>query len=272
MDHAETVAKLILEAAFPGANMEFRSEQSNGEYDFDLHYPNGKVAAVEATASVDRIGRWKLDLLYGRKKGGWPFDAVLCKKSWHIFLSPAAQIKVVRERADKYLAELEVQELENFSCTDSMCDSIECVQRICNDLSLTGGVGYSTNETKQKITPVLGGGGSFNEFTVIEAWEREAQKPDNLKKLRAAKTDERHLVVYVDMIGLPYIALTSFAPPSVLPNLPVGITHAWLVSEHQKTDLFVVWHGSKTQPWRRMIIPAEDNTAGADISTLLLSQ
>jgi hypothetical protein len=257
MDHAEKVAKFILEAAIPGTKMTFHTNQSHMEYDFDLRYPSGEVAAVEATSSVDQIGRWKLDQIYGKKKGGSPFDAALCKKSWHIFLSPAAQIKMVREKADEYLAELEVQGIGNFSCTDRMSDSIECVQRICNDLNLTRGVGCSTNETKPKITPVLGGGSSFNEFTVIEAFEKEAKA--NKEKLGKAQTKERHLVVYVDMIGPPYVALTGLEPPSVLPYLPDEITHAWLVSEHKKSDQFVVWYGSKTEHWRKIILPTELN-------------
>jgi hypothetical protein len=55
MDHTETVAKLVLEAVLPGARLEYRLAQSNGEHDFDLHYHDGTVAAVEVTSSVDQI-------------------------------------------------------------------------------------------------------------------------------------------------------------------------------------------------------------------------
>ena len=55
MDHAETVAKRLFESLLPGAGMEYHPEQSRGEHDFDLHYPDGRVCPVEVTSSVDRI-------------------------------------------------------------------------------------------------------------------------------------------------------------------------------------------------------------------------
>jgi hypothetical protein len=55
MDHAERIAKLVVEAALPGTEMVFRDEQSHGECDFDLHYPNETHAAVEVTESADQL-------------------------------------------------------------------------------------------------------------------------------------------------------------------------------------------------------------------------
>lgn len=33
-----------------------REDQSHGEYDFDLVYPDGRVAALEVTAAMDQEG------------------------------------------------------------------------------------------------------------------------------------------------------------------------------------------------------------------------
>jgi hypothetical protein len=54
MDHAETVAKRVLEVILPGL-MEFQPLQSHGESDFVLRYHSGTIAAVEVTSSVDQI-------------------------------------------------------------------------------------------------------------------------------------------------------------------------------------------------------------------------
>ena len=35
--------------------MEYRVDQSRGQYDFDLHNSDGSVAAVEVTSSVDQL-------------------------------------------------------------------------------------------------------------------------------------------------------------------------------------------------------------------------
>ncbi len=54
MDQAEKVAQRLFESVIPGARMEYRASQSKGEYDFDLHYADGRVSAVEVTSSVDQ--------------------------------------------------------------------------------------------------------------------------------------------------------------------------------------------------------------------------
>ena len=53
MNHAEAVAKLVLENVIPGT-MIYQLKQSHGECDFELRYRSGATAAVEVTASADR--------------------------------------------------------------------------------------------------------------------------------------------------------------------------------------------------------------------------
>jgi hypothetical protein len=54
MNHAEAKAKIVVETVIPRSQMIYRQNQSNGTYDFDLHYPNGATAAAEVTASFDK--------------------------------------------------------------------------------------------------------------------------------------------------------------------------------------------------------------------------
>jgi hypothetical protein len=54
MNYSEAIAKRVLEAILPGANLEYQPVQSNGEYDFNLRYDDGSFAAVEVTAAVDK--------------------------------------------------------------------------------------------------------------------------------------------------------------------------------------------------------------------------
>jgi hypothetical protein len=53
MKNTERVAKRVLEEILH-ARLEYRCDQSNGQYDFDLQYADGTVAAVEVTAAVDK--------------------------------------------------------------------------------------------------------------------------------------------------------------------------------------------------------------------------
>jgi hypothetical protein len=97
------------------------------------------------------------------------------------------------------------------------------------------------------------GGGAVGASVAIEAGEKEAWKQDNRKKLGAARTSERHLVVYIDpMNGLPWVALTDFEPPSALPNLPEEITHIWLVGHAEEKDKFVAWRANTNESWNSL--------------------
>ncbi len=251
--------------------MEFRSDQSHMEYDFDLHYPDDNVASVEVTSSRNRILTQTNAEIFNKKKGGTVIKAAKCKKSWRIFPSPGAQIKEIRKKADEYLARLEADGLEEFDI-HRIHSSPEGVQSICVDLSLEFGVAFDSADESPEIRIAGAGGiGALDATTATDAGEKEASA--NKEKLGKARTGERHLVVYIDqMNGLPYVALTTFQPPSCLPNLPDEITHIWLVTEYERADQFVVWHGSKTESWRKMLLPADESSMIAGNTTSSLSQ
>jgi len=247
MDDAETVAKFVLEAAFPGSSMMFRFDQPCMEYDFDLHYPNGGVAAVEVTSSRNQNETQTNAKIFKEKKGGEFVPAVKCKRQWHIFPSPDARIDKIRKNADCYLAQLEAEGIETFN-SDSIQDSPACVQKISFDLNLTEGVSKK-QRAEICIKPVVGSGAA-DANTAIRAGEKEIES--NRKKLGMARTTERHLVVYIDRNNSrPHAALTYLEPPSDLPRLPDEITDIWLVSEHSAAGRFVFWHGSKNAIWRK---------------------
>ena len=129
------------------------------------------------------------------------------------------------------------------------------MQNICCHLQITcGGVISSEIEpTIQVAFPV--GGGAVGATTATKTGEREAWKQDNRKKLGASRMAERHLVVYIDAgNGLPWTALTSFLPPSTMPQLPEEITNLWLIGHGENEDEFVVWYASTNETWHSMKI------------------
>jgi hypothetical protein len=267
MDRAEIVAKLIVETILPGAKLEYCLEQSHGEYDFDLYYPNGVVAAVEVTESTDQLQKWTSAKIRSKKDGGPIIKARHCKKSWMIFpTNDAKTIPVIRRKADEYLARVEQAGLDSFRCLDAYTARQQreaglekvfsppvprCVEDICYDLKILGGSVISNGASPQIFISHPRGGGAVGPGTAVRAGEREASKEDNRKKLGAAKTDERHFVVYID-IGLPWIALTTLEPPSTLPELPEEMTHIWLIGHSgvANKDEFIVWTASTKEPWR----------------------
>src|SRR5262245_20959648 len=114
MDHAETVAKRLFEFILVGARMEYRVNQSQGEDDFDLCYPEGGVYPVEVTSAVDESVELTNAAIVNKKKGGSAIKTKLCEKDWYIYPCVGANINKIRCRADEYLAAIESEGLEKF--------------------------------------------------------------------------------------------------------------------------------------------------------------
>lgn len=104
MRKTEEIAKVVIEASLPGARMEYRSDQSHGEYDFVLHYPNGTIASVEVTESADQLQKQTSAEIRNKKKGGPVVEAKKCQKSWMIFPMGNANISKIRKKVDEYLS------------------------------------------------------------------------------------------------------------------------------------------------------------------------
>ncbi len=247
MNHAEAVAKLVLESVIPGT-MIYHLEQSHGECDFELRYRSGATAAVEVTASADQEQLQTIAAIRAEKKGGSSLRATKCEKSWLIFPAKGARIDKIRAAADERLSRLEKRGIDKFSCVRNW--NQECVQDICRDLNVTSGSVIPTLAAPTIRIAFPSGGGAVGANIAIDAAEKEAWKQDNRKKLGAARTSERHLVVYIDpMNGLPWVALTDFEPPFAFPNLPEEITHMWLVGHAEEKNTFVAWRASTHESW-----------------------
>jgi hypothetical protein len=111
MNHAERVAKLVLERIVPGT-LEYQPQQSHGECDFALRYHDGTTGVVEVTASVDQIQIETIVATRNTKKGGPVIPASKCKESWLLFPAKGARIDEIRKAADEYLSKLERAEAQ----------------------------------------------------------------------------------------------------------------------------------------------------------------
>src|SRR5215469_10313627 len=107
MDRAEEITKLAVEAILP-ARLEYRIEQSHGEYDFDVKYHDGRLAALETTTSVDQPELELLAAIKRQTKHRGSFLADKCKNSWMISVRSSARVSVLRHKLDTYLSALEL--------------------------------------------------------------------------------------------------------------------------------------------------------------------
>ncbi len=252
--HPETVAKRALEAAIPGARMAYRENQSNMEYDFDLHYPNGEVAAVEVTSSRDRSAIQMSKRISNPKKGGSRIAAVRCKQTWCIFALPDADIDVIRKYADQCLAELENEGVYKFDFFDQWkVHRSDAATKICNELRVWLGSVIRSESEPEIILRSAARGGAVGASSATAAGEKEIEP--NREKLGRAQTKERHLVVYVDQSnGGSWLAMESFSPPNKKPTLCSEITHLWLIAQ-TGGNRYVVWRGTSTDEWRKVALP-----------------
>jgi len=100
------------------------------------------------------------------------------------------------------------------------------------------------------------GGGATGPSLVVKAAMNEANKVDIRAKLGRAKTNERHLVVYIDLLtnGLTWTALTSFDPPSQAVELPKEITHIWVISHGERLNEIICWHAENGESWQHLTV------------------
>jgi hypothetical protein len=217
--------------------MEYRLSQSQGQHDFDLHHPDSSVSAVEVTSAVDKTVEQTNASIRDPKKGGPMVKTRLCKKDWLVHPALTANINLIRSRVDEYLAAIESEAIERFYApTDWQNPSVE---RIYHDLGVVAGSVFPHWRKPGQIGIGLpGGGGPLNARAATEAAEREAFKGDNRRKLGAAGTNGRHLVVYVYVTNyLPWCALCDLDPPPDLPRLPRrSRTYGWLAKPALNTN------------------------------------
>ena len=245
MRFEEEAVKRVLEAVLPGAVLTYRTSQSNGEYDFDLRYGNGTVAALEVTASLDESWMGTQAAIHGKRAGGTVIKTQACRKTWMLFPANGANIPRIRKQADSLIFEFERRNVEEIDCLRSYSDP--AILRLCNELQITGAMVIADTGAAIRIGPLVSGG-SVGQNSAVTAAEEEAAKSDNIKKLGTAGTVERHLAVYIDArAGVPWTSLTEFTPPSVKPDLPDEITDLWIIGHTINANEFVVWHGSVSQ-------------------------
>lgn len=251
MDHAEAVAKKIIEALRPGCVMRYRELQSNGEHDFDLLCGDLLTAAVEVTMATNSSVRTMQARIANPNSGGPFIKPVLCKKGWLIIPVEGADIRNIRKNADKYLAEIERAGKERFF---AYSDAAECyaISSIYSDLGIESGHVVNWKPPANRIAiSSLADGGKVETRVLADAIRREAEKDDNRTKLGNVSSHiEKHLFVYIDTINyLPWKILIEHSSERLVANLPKEITHVWAATETESANEFSVWTAKNGSPW-----------------------
>lgn len=246
--HSEIVAQRVLQAAYPKATINFNTEQSHGECDLTISFPEGRVDYVEVTMSTDPLMRRLKAEIQNEKKGGHFFSAVKSSGDWSIHVTVDANIKKVRKHADDYLARIEEAGLRDFSVHAHW--SVPAVRAIFDDLQVEYGNNIKWKRPREIGIGYPATGGQVITDNVHTSIEAEAHKPDNIRKLGACVSGESHLFVYFDPEDfLPWASLVDSMPPASGPRLPEEVKNIWAVTHTRDSAQYVIWRARRGEPW-----------------------
>jgi len=249
MDECEKLAKAVIEHVVPGSRMDFHRQQSHGNYDFDLVYPDGRLAAVEVTAAKNKLMEGTIAAILDEKKGGSFVPRRQCRNDWMVYPLLGARINDIRDKVDSYLAEVEAEGRNRFFAYVDVDDS-PAVQCILEDLQIEAG-----NVEKWKnpgICITSPGQTTEPDPTKVDAAVlREAQKQDNRRKLREAQHPEKHLFLCIDrLLSGPWYAINEGNPSGLPMHLPEEVDIVWAVASTRSSGVYAVWQAQRDQPWR----------------------
>lgn len=250
MDHAEGVANRVMERLIAGAVMEYRPDQSAGQYDFDLVFPEGTREPVEVTASVDERRERAVAAIFNPRKGGAFVQTRRCGNDWLVHAPASANINRIKAQTDNYLADIEDAGLTRFfSARDA--EENPSVERIYGDLGVkAGGLAKGRPPGRICIITTPGGGGVVGTQHLHLAVEAEAAKEANRRKLSGVRATRRRLFVYVHPGNfLRWIALIDLEPPEAGPRLPAEVDVLWAATETCSPTTYVVWQATRASGW-----------------------
>ncbi|NIA10725.1 MAG: hypothetical protein GWP10_13610 [Nitrospiraceae bacterium] len=248
MDECEKLAKAVIEHVIPGSVMKFHLEQDHGNYDFDLLYADGKVAAVEVTAARNEHIEGTTAAILDERKGGPFVPRHHCHNDWIVVPTPGARINRIRSQIDSYLAEVETEGRSHFFVYVDFYES-PAVRRLLVDLEIEAG-----DVTKWKTPGICitspGEATELDPTKVDAAVLREAQKQDNRRKLREAQHPEKHLFVCIDRpLSDPWYAINEGNPSGLPMHLPEEVDIVWAVASTRSAGVYAVWRAERDQPW-----------------------
>lgn len=248
MIRTEAVAKCFIEIACPGLSLRPVEDQSAGQHDFELTYPDGRTGVLEVTcATVERQKHQEARIRTAQRNGF--LATTLCQHGWYIVVDLDADIRMLRKKADSYLARIEAEGRTRFSAFTDRHDS-DAISRICEELHVIWGETVHWRDGASIVFSGPGSGGKPSPTAVNEAVATEASKPDNLRKLTVAAGRESHIAVVFERLSFEgWAALLGCDPEGLTPILPAEVGYAWAIAPRREPAAYVAWFAANRTPW-----------------------
>lgn len=179
--------------------------------------------------------------------------------SWGLTAHETADARRIERDAPGHLNQLTALGIDKFDAIDPPHD-----RTAATAVAALAGLAIPVGFSMPRVSPprlLIGGygSGSIDPSALTQAVEREANKPDNLSKLRAAPSGAtRHLALwlndsdwYVSVLLRDPSGLPSFPPP----KLPEGVDEAWALVEESDPIPVVQVARSSGGEWELLTVP-----------------
>jgi hypothetical protein len=217
-----------------------------GMYDLRVGPADAPEMAVECVAAVDPIltETWNV----GPAEG--PL-ALALNGDWTITLTPSARVKVIRQRVEPLLRELENRGLRDVPVDRALSWPDPTLFEELESLGVTRASCFRLPGTGKVHLGMEGIGGAVeSQGTAVPEWVgeflRDSARRDVLRKLRRSEARQRYAFVFVTYGGAPwpvesYLTGEFDQLPAEAPDLPPPVTGVWIVSQFGQRGL--CWDG-----------------------------
>lgn len=250
-EFAKRVSLEVLSHSFPGASVRWREEQGSGEEDspdatYDIQVGDPIEAAVEVT-SVTSSAILSQESAMKRYASVQPRGS--CRRDWHVGLIPEAKVKTALAESHRRLSVLERHGVDTFSMhispgavAEDHDDSPELASAMWGLINL--GVEWA-QITRWKRPGIMFQGGTIEVSprgrSTLEQIQRELDRDDNLKKLRASRAPEKHLFVVLRRLSGTAWAGMAVSPTEGVLRLPAGVHKVWAAARIPESPGLRLW-------------------------------
>lgn len=236
---AEKWVAECIERALPGVTVSLHDDGTrNSMYDLNLARDGAVFGACEVTAAADQqcIEFWNV---LNKNNGRWQEPTI--QGGWGLEVEPSAKVRDLKRRLPTLLRTLE-------SSPDDI-DAHQDLKALGVKFAHRGGTDFpgSIYVVPWQDPSRMGGAVPENANGVVRwlsSWISAPEQLHNVEKVRQSGAAEGHLAVLLPAFAAaPFGAIDALmrdgvAEPDVVPQLPSGITHVWVMSTWNSGAIF----------------------------------
>lgn len=219
-------------------------------YDLRIGPADAPEVAIECVGAVNRTytETWNV----GPAKGPLTLPVA---GNWTVEISPTARVKIVKQRLQQFLMELEGRGIHGISHDHFVAPTDQGILDEMDSIGIVHASRYPADYSGRVYLTMPGTGGCVDDKGTelpkwLEDFTRNPDQADVLSKLQKSGATNCHVFVFATFQGVPwtveaYLTGSLTDIPDNPPNLPSPLTEAWVVAGFGDKGLH--WNGNA---WR----------------------